>query len=166
MAIGAATLWLSDLIADWLKTIEFNFPSILILTTIALILAQFSFIQKIKGAQLLGLFSIYLFLAVIGAFCELAALGQIGDVIVTLSLFLTLIILIHGVVTYTLGGLLKQDWSLISIASQANIGGASTALALAKSFNRDYLILPAILVGSLGAGVGTYLGFLVAEVLL
>lgn len=65
-----------------------------------------------------------------------------------------------------LGGIFKQDWMLIAVASQANIGGSSTAIALAKSFKRDDLFLPAILVGSLGAGIGTYLGFFVAEIVL
>jgi uncharacterized membrane protein len=64
-----------------------------------------------------------------------------------------------------MGLLLKSDWSIIAIASQANIGGGSTDLALAKSFNRDDLLLPAILAGSIGTGVGTYFGFLVAGIL-
>jgi len=43
--------------------------------------------------------------------------------------------------------------------------GSSTAIALAESFNRKELILPAILVGSLGNALGTYLGFLVIYIL-
>ena len=54
---------------------------------------------------------------------------------------------------------------MISIASQANIGGGTSAIALAESFNRKELILPAILVGSLGNALGTYLGFLVVYIL-
>jgi uncharacterized membrane protein len=42
---------------------------------------------------------------------------------------------------------------------------ATGDLALAKSFNRDDLLLPAILAGSIGTGVGTYFGFLVAGIL-
>ena len=54
---------------------------------------------------------------------------------------------------------------MIAIASQANIGGGASAIALAESFNRKELILPAILVGSLGNALGTYLGFLVVYIL-
>ena len=43
---------------------------------------------------------------------------------------------------------------MISIASQANIGGGASAIALAEAFDRKDLILPAILVGSLGNALG------------
>jgi uncharacterized membrane protein len=54
---------------------------------------------------------------------------------------------------------------MAAIASQANIGGGTTAMALAKNFGRNELILPAILIGSLGNALGTYLGFMVAGLL-
>jgi uncharacterized membrane protein len=167
LALGAGTLWISDFSAEWMSAqFGINIPSILILTTIALVLAQMPFVKKIQGAKLLGLFSVYLFLAVIGAFCELAALGQIGALAGVILLFTTTIVLVHGLIIFAVGGWLKHDWALTAIASQANIGGASSAMALAKSLGRSDLILPSILVGTLGTGLGTYLGFLVAEVLL
>jgi len=66
---------------------------------------------------------------------------------------------------FVVGLLFRQDWDVVAVASQANIGGSTSALALAKSLGRTDLLLPAILVGSLGNGVGTYLGFAVAGVL-
>ncbi|MGH1436189.1 MAG: DUF819 domain-containing protein [Lewinella sp.] len=166
LALGAGTLWASEALTDLLASYGVAIPSILILTTIALVLAQISTIQKISGAKLLGLFFVYLFLAVIGAFCELAALGEIGEMALTITIFTTTIVLVHGLLIYLFGGVLKQDWDLVSIASQANVGGASSAMALAKSLNRTDLILPSILVGTLGSGLGTYIGFFVAEVVL
>jgi uncharacterized membrane protein len=56
----------------------------------------------------------------------------------------------------------KFDVDMASVASQANIGGSLSAIALAKSLNRQDLLLPGILVGALGNGIGTYLGFLMA----
>jgi uncharacterized membrane protein len=46
---------------------------------LALVLAQIPVIHQLKGGQVLGLFCIYLFLAVIGAFCEFASLIQMGS---------------------------------------------------------------------------------------
>ena len=155
--IGLAAMMLSDLLAE-MTTI----PSVLILTTIALILAQIKLIQQIPGAKLLGMFAVYLFLVVVGAFCEVTALVEVGEHAIGILLFTVTIVLIHGIFLVLMGMVLKSDWSIIAIASQANIGGASTALALAKSFKRNDLLLPAILAGSLGTGLGTYLGFLVA----
>ena len=50
----------------------------------------------------------------------------------------------------------------ISVASQAGVGGSTTALALARSLGRPDLAAPGILVGSLGTALGTYLGFAMA----
>lgn len=162
LALGAGTLFVSDTLAEVLGSRGYPVPSILILTTIALLLAQWPVVQRLSGAKLLGLFSIYLFLAVIGAFCELGALGQIGELAIVLAVFTTTIVVVHGLLIFLSGGILKQDWDVVAIASQANVGGASSAMALAKSLKRTDLILPSILVGTLGSGLGTYLGFLVA----
>ncbi|MEM9327955.1 MAG: DUF819 family protein [Bacteroidota bacterium] len=160
---GALTLWVSDKLAGYLNdALGISFPSVLILTTIALVLAQSPRVKQIAGAKTLGLYAIYLFLAVIGAFCELAAVAEIGSLAVTLLFIIFIIVSTHGLVTFVLAGLFKQDWELAAVASQANVGGPSSALALAESLDREDLLLPSILIGTLGYGVGTYLGFAVA----
>lgn len=63
------------------------------------------------------------------------------------------------------GAVLKLDPAVAAVASQANIGGGTSALALARSLDREDLELPAILVGSLGNALGTYLGFLAVVLL-
>lgn len=160
IALGLGTVLLSNFLQE-LTTV----PSVLILTTIALILAQTRIIQQLVGAKVLGLLSVYLFLAVVGAYCELGALAEVGDKAFSIFGFTLLIVLIHGLIIFAGGRLFKLDWSLISISSQANIGGASTALALSRSLKREDLLLPAILMGTVGAALGTYLGFFVAFLL-
>ncbi len=154
----------SVLLSNYLQSLT-TIPSVLILTTIALILAQTKVIQQLAGAKVLGLLSVYLFLAVVGAFCEIGALAEVGDKAISIFGFTVLIILVHGVIVFGVGRLFKLDWSLLSISSQANIGGASTALALSRSLKREDLLLPAILMGTVGAALGTYLGFFVAYLL-
>ncbi len=154
--LAPTVLWISDSLAEIISV-----PSILIVTTIALVLAQFPVIQQISGSKILGLMGVYFFLAVIGAHCELRTMGQIGELAIVLLSFAAIIVVIHGAITFSLGVALFNDWELAAVASQANVGGSTSALALAKSFGRQDLILPGILVGALGNGVGTYLGFIV-----
>ena len=165
VALGMFTLFLSEQTAQWLERFDFHIPSILILTTMALVMAQLPQIRKLKGANVLGMFGIYLFLVVIGAFCELSAMQSIGPLAGQLLIFTIGLVLIHGMVVYGLGSFTNYDWQLISVASQANIGGSTSALALAESFERHSLVLPAVLVGALGNALGSYLGFLMVELL-
>ena len=157
LALGMGSLFISNLLAN-----ISGVPSIIIITIIALIIAQIPIAKKIKGAQVLGMFSVYLFLAVIGAFCDLGALSQLGSLGFVLFLMGMTAVLIHGSVTYIAARIMKLDLDMASVASQANIGGGTSALALARSLGRQDLVLPAVLLGSLGNAIGTFLGFWVA----
>ena len=153
------------LLSEGLSLLIPGLPSILIVTTLGIVLAQIPWVARLKGAHDLGLYMVFLFLAVIGAYCELNAVLALKDLGGTLFLFTAMAVLIHGLLIIGLGGLMYRDWSMIAIASQANVGGGPTALALAESFGRKELMLPAILVGTLGNALGTYLGFLVIKLL-
>ena len=118
--------------------------------------------KKLKGAQLLGMFAVYLFLAVIGAFCDLAALQGAGSLGLNMLVLILVALLTHGLIIFGVARLFKMDIQLAAVASQANIGGGTSALALARSMGRSDLVLPAILIGSLGNAIGTFLGFWVA----
>jgi uncharacterized membrane protein len=157
LAFGAVFL------ADWFAGYFPLIPQILTITTVALGLAQIPAVSRLRGSRVLGMFLIYLFLAVIGAYCDIPALMQDGALAIWLLVIICVIVLIHAAFLIGVGKLLKQDADVIAVASQANIGGSSSALALARSLGRPDLQLPAILVGTLGNGIGTYLGFLVAE---
>jgi uncharacterized membrane protein len=163
LALGLTATWISDLAAAELSALGLDVPSLLILTTAALALAQIPAFGRLTGSRVLGMLAVYLFLAVIGAHADVSALADLGQLGVALFAFVAILMTVHGAVIFGLGGLLKHDWDLIAVASQANIGGGTSALALAKSLGRGDLFLPAILVGSLGTGVGSYLGFLLAR---
>jgi uncharacterized membrane protein len=158
---GLVALILSEAVASIWPAI----PSILVITTIGLLLAQSNYFHGLAGSHLLGLYLVYLFLAVIGAYCEFSAIGTLGEIGLVLLLFVVVVVILHGVLTLFLGRLLVNDWQMIAIASQANIGGGTTAMALAETFGRRELIVPAILVGTIGNAAGTYLGFMVVGLL-
>ncbi len=104
-------------------------------------------------------------MAVIGAYCEIGAVLDLQQIGLTLLGFTLVAVALHGVIIIVLGGLFFRDWDMVAIASQANVGGGTSAIALAESFDRNELILPAILVGTLGNALGTYLGFFVVSIL-
>ena len=153
------------LVADLITGIFPEVPTILSITTLGIILAQTKFVANLKGSHTLGLYLVYIFLAVIGAYCEIDAVFKLKELGIVLFAFTSMAVLFHGVITILLGGLFYRDWEMVSIASQANIGGGTTAIALAETFERKELVLPAILVGTLGNALGTYLGFLVVGIL-
>lgn len=164
LGLAFGTLFLSE----WIRLVflrgNLNIPVIIILTIIALILAQWKGIARLRMANGLGMFSVYLFLVVIGAHCDIVALIEAGHLGITLLLFTSMIVFIHGTIIYSTALLLRWDIRMASIASQANIGGGPTALAVAKSLGRNDLTLPAIIIGSLGNALGTFLGFWIAGV--
>ena len=159
--LGFTAYFVSDVISRFLTQI----PSILIISTIGIALAQTKFISTKKGSGQLGLYLVYLFCAVIGAYCELNAVSELKEIGIILFKFTSLAVFLHGISVIFIGGFLYRDWEMIAIVSQANIGGAPTAIALAETFNRKELILPAILVGTLGNALGSYLGFFVVYIL-
>jgi uncharacterized membrane protein len=163
LALGALVLWFSDLSVGWLRAqTGVALPSILVLTTLALILAQLPAVQRMRGARVTGWFAVMIFLAVIGALCDLAALRGIGELGVQLTVFVAVVVTVHGLLVFVAAWLLRFDPTMAAVASQANIGGSTSALALARSLGRGDLALPAILIGALGNALGTYLGFMTA----
>jgi uncharacterized membrane protein len=77
--LGAAGVWTSARLHDAIAAgLGFDVPSILILTTLALLLAQLPFVQRLRGTQVCGWFVVMLFLAVIGALCDVSSLARLG----------------------------------------------------------------------------------------
>lgn len=166
VALGLAAVVVSGTLAEALgRLLRVDVPAVLVLTTIALLLAQLPTVRRIRGARLLGLFAVYLFLAVIGTLCDIDALVRVGALAPVLLLFVTVIVAVHGVLVFAAARLSRIDLDTAAVASQANIGGATSALALARSLGRADLELPAILLGSIGTALGNYLGFLVVGLL-
>jgi uncharacterized membrane protein len=161
IALGCATLYVAGILSAWYPVVH----RIIWLSTIALLLAQLPIIQKLRGSRTLGMFCSYLFLSVIGAYCDLPALFKDLNIAWTLIQFVTILFTVHTLMFFGIGYLFKLDWDIMGIASQANVGGAPTALSVAKSLGREDLGLGAILIGLLGNAVGTYCGLMMAELL-
>lgn len=150
------TLWAAELLAA-----RTPLPGVLWLTTIALILAQSRWVRRLRGAAVFGNYLVLWFLASNGASSVVANIVAVGPPIFYFAL---ITVAIHGLVTFVGGSLVGLDLKTLAVASQANVGGPASAMALASARGYTDRLLPGVAVGLLGYAVGNYLGFAVASV--
>ncbi|MEE8525189.1 MAG: DUF819 family protein [Thermoanaerobaculia bacterium] len=134
-------------------------PAVLWLTTLALIAAQIPVVRSLSGSMQLGLVALNLFFVVIGIGSRVAEILEVG---LEIFYFTAIVVIVHGILTYGLCHLLRLDVETTSVASQAAVGGPSTAIALAAARGWRELALPGALVGLLGYAVGSYAGLAIA----
>ncbi len=129
----------------------------MLITTITVILATTfsSQIGHLRGAQEIGTFAMHIFFAVIGV---PASISLIVTKTPLLLAFCLIIVVKNMAFSFIFGKLLHFDLEEIIIASNANVGGPTTAAAMAASRNWSSLIVPAVLVGTLGYVLGNYYG--------
>ena len=171
MAAGLILLAGSELLAGWLGGLADagtvpgwlgGIPAVLWLTTLALALGHTKAFHRPAGAMQLGTLALHFFFVVIGAWSRVSEILAVG---VEVFFYTLVVIAVHGLVVYGGGRLVRLDVGSLSVASQAAVGGPSSALAVAVS--REWLgfVLPGIIVGLMGYAVGNYLGFGVAYLL-
>lgn len=129
----------------------------LVLTTITFIaLALFPrYFESINGSQEMGTLLIYLFFVVIGVPASIPLIIQNAPL---LLLFVAIIVIINMIVSLGAGKLLKYDLEDILLVSNANIGGPTTAAAMAIAKGWKNLIGPILVVGTIGYIIGNYIG--------
>jgi len=115
---------------------------------------------RISGAHELGVLLMQVFFATIGASANIGVVMRVGPL---LFVFAALILTIHLVTLLTAGWLMRLDLAELVIASNANMGGPTTAAAMAVARRWDNLVIPAILCGTLGYAVGTFVGVAVGR---
>ncbi len=154
---AVAIMVLSDLIKTHLiAPVVPSFPTILIITTLALILAQFRFIGRLQGAFELGNLTFFLFFCAVGAMINVKMAIVLSPV---LFAYVMIMIVVHMVSIYGIGRLFRLDIRVLTIASCAAKAGPPTVVALANVHGWKNLVLPGMAVGLLGYAVGNYLGF-------
>lgn len=117
---------------------------------------------KMRGAQEIGTWLIYLFFFVIGVPASIGVLIRNAPL---LLLFCMIAVLVNMAFCFIGGKLLKFSLEEIILASNANIGGPTTAAGMAISQGWVKLVGPCMLVGTFGYVIGTWLGILVGSLL-
>ncbi|RXQ94372.1 DUF819 family protein [Ancylomarina salipaludis] len=136
--------------------------SILLITLFAVLAANL-FPKHLKALEntafSIGIWMMYIFLAVIGAATNIHQIFEIGPAILA---FYIVIMMFHFVFLLALAKLFKLDVYEVVISSAANIMGPSVAAPMAASMGQKKLITPGILVGILGYIIGTFVGVSIA----
>jgi len=152
--IGFLIMILSDLVKKHIFNVWMpQIPTILIVTTIALLFAQLSSIKKLEGARELGNFAFYLFFAAIGAMMDIPKAISLAPV---LFIYVTIIIVTQILFVLFVGRILKIDFRILAVASIAAKAGPSTVVAYTNAKNWNSLALPGVAAGLLGYAIGNY----------
>jgi uncharacterized membrane protein len=157
VAVCAAGFW-----CEWVSDLAGS--GILFLTGLTVAVATLAprAMARLHGTADLGSLLMHLFFAVIGASANVAVVLRVGP---GLFLFAAVILAVHLAVILLAGRLLKVDLAEVVIASNANMGGPTTAAAMAVARRWDALVIPAILCGTLGYAVATFVGVAVGRLL-
>lgn len=132
----------------------------LLLTTITFLIVSIfkNSFEKLNGSQELGTYCIYLFFVVIGIPASI-------DLIVTkaplLFVFVFIIAMVNLAITMGVGKLFKFSIEEVLLACNANIGGPTTAAALAISKGWTNLVGPILVIGTVGYVIGNYVGTII-----
>jgi uncharacterized membrane protein len=114
-------------------------------------------LAAIRGAHELGTLVMYLFFVVVGVPASAAALVERGP---SLFLFTGVIAAVNVAVTLGAARLFRFSIEEAVLASNATLGGPTTAAGMAVAKGWDGLVLPAILVGVWGYAIGNWVGIL------
>ena len=134
------------------------------ITLISMIFATFFEKQAsaMNGAQEIGTFFIYMFFFVIGVPASIMEILTNAPLLFVFCLIMVVVNMLFCLIGGKMFGFALED---ILIASNANIGGPTTAAGMAISQGWNALVGPAMLVGTLGYVIGTYLGIIVGSLL-
>lgn len=165
--IVAVSFGFSDLILaeDRGYVINFLANKYILLTSITVILATVfsTFFKKLIGSQEIGTFLIYIFFAVIGIPASIKSIVVNSPL---LLVFCAIMVIINMIITFAFAKLFNFSLEEAILVSNANIGGPTTATAMAISKGWTKYVAPVMLVGTLGYVIGTYLGLILASSLI
>ena len=168
-----AIVWLSKLIASGIAGLVPENPNAFMdfigkflgsqyvwITTFSVIIATFmdQKVAMLHGSQEIGTYLIYLFLFVIGVPANIYTVITKSPLLLVLT---AIMVTVNMLFCFGAAKLFHFDLEDAIIASNANIGGPTTAAGMAISQGWSKLVGPAMLIGTLGYVLGNYAGTIV-----
>lgn len=153
LLIGLAVLAMAAALQRVISSLAL--PSLLTVTTVALLVAQAPVVAAQGIDQELGMLLLLPLFSLVGLQCSWRELFPGGAWLLLLALA---IVAVQAIGLLILSRHRRIGLPKVLVASQAVIGGPTTALAVAAALGRQELILPAMALGMLGYLFGSYLG--------
>jgi uncharacterized membrane protein len=143
-----------------IKDVLSQYSWVIIIVSFLGILASFTPLKKLEaiGASKMGYFLLYFVLTSFGAKANLTEITTA----VPLIFAGVVILLVHLVVIIIAGRCLRAPMFLISVASQANVGGVASAPLIAELYQPGFASV-GLLMAIFGNIIGTYVGILTAQ---
>lgn len=169
LAVGLGVTGLAHLligiIVPWIKTnaphleafnLTNEFLWLIIITTTFGVLLSFTKARKLEqvGSSMVGNVFLYLLIASIGMKMNILNVFDTPGLIVIGLIW----IIIHGIIIFAVARIFKISYFFLAVASEANVGGAPTATAVAAGFS-PALVPVAVLLSVLGYAIGNYAGY-------
>lgn len=129
----------------------------LLLTTVTFIIVSLfkETFSKLNGTQELGTYAIYMFFVVIGIPASINAILSHASL---LFAFVFVIAMVNLILTFAAGKVFRFSLEENILACNANIGGPTTAAAMAISRGWNDLVGPIMVIGTVGYLIGNYIG--------
>lgn len=172
IAYSVGVVWVSQIVAGLFAgfevtngfmdfVVKFLGSQYVWITTFSVIVATFmeDKVKEMHGSQEIGTYLIYLFLFVIGVPANIYTVVTKSPL---LLVFTATMVLVNMLFCFGAAKIFKFNLEDAIIASNANIGGPTTAAGMAISQGWATLVGPAMLIGTLGYVLGNYAGTMVA----
>ncbi len=161
LAIGvmALSVWIKG---AWIDPWAPSVPTILVVTTLALVVGQIPAVRRLEGSWEVGDLAFWIFFAAVGAMIDFYQAVILSPI---LFVYILVVMAGHFAVVFGIGRLLRWDPAVLTIASVATKAGPPLVPAVAHARGWNHLVLPGILIGMLGYAVGNYFGFAAAFVM-
>ena len=161
LALSAALCAIGFQISAWL-----GWPgmAILIITALAVLLSTTmpNTMIKLESTNELGMVIMQLLFATIGASAHVGSMLEAGPL---LFVYAGIIFLVHLLFIVIGGKFMKLSLPDIVIASNASLGNPVTSIAMAAARRWNNLMLPAVICGSLGYIIATFIGSMLGTIL-
>jgi len=153
--IGFAIVSVATALAKFFPAEYISMMQIILITTIAIIAAQFKPVKKLRGKMDLGLYAALFFLVIIGFMVDIR---QFFSSTISISAYCAIVILGSLSLHILLCRIAKIKYQYVGISIMAAIADGSSAALMAATGKWESIISIAVVLGIVGNAIGNYVG--------